>query len=407
MALKFPRLQWLKPRFLARGFQTIRHYSKEIGVALVLALLAAFIIEPVWKRYWDHYRLTILRENLSAVAMLQAFDKTNKLVGQCSGFFITRDGVLVTSYHVIKGAANVVARIPSGAYYTLKGIRMADEASDIAVLQFDAKETPAVLRTGNSDILQVGDQVYAIEMPGSLESSYSSGTVSNPHRKIGKQIFIQFTAPISPGSTGEGLFDRNGEVVGVTAGSQAILDARREPMPQNLNFAVPINEIKGLMTGQTSGLERQSPAFYYSLGNLADNKNQWDKAIEFYKQSLALDPNYTDAYMGLGGDYYQKGLYLSEVRSYEKATSCDPHNAKAFYDLGSAYEELGDYAKAIDAYNKALAIDHDYKDAMYDLMIVYLTTGDTQKAREVLPRLMAVDKGWGQELQILTSRVSR
>jgi hypothetical protein len=403
MRLKFPRLRDFKPRLPTLQFQTIGHYSREIGVALALALVAAIAIEAIWKNYGDHRRLSILRKNLQAVAVLKVFDKQNKLIAQGSGFFITRDGLLVTNYHVVKEAASVVARIPSGAYYTLKGIRNVDKESDIAILQFDAKETPSVRRTGNSDLIQVGDEVYAIGTPSGFESSYLSGTISNPSRKIGGETFIQFTAPISPGSSGGGLFNQGGEVIGVTAGSQTILRETRSPIPQNLNFAVPINEVKGVLRGQAPNLRKESPAFYYSLGNLADNRKQWDKAIELYQQALTIDPHYADAYMGLGGDHYEKGEYQLEVRNYEKATLSDPGNSKAFYDLGSAYEEVGDYAKAIEAYNKALT----YKDPLYDLLIVHLTLGDTQKAHELLPRLMTVDKGWGEELQILTSRVQR
>jgi tetratricopeptide (TPR) repeat protein len=407
MRLRFSSLRDLKPRLPTLRFRTISHYSKEIGIALALALVAAIAIEPIWKNYEDHRRLTILRKNLQAVAVLQVFDKQNKLIAQGSGFFITRDGLLVTNYHVVKEAASVVARIPSGAYYTLKGIRNADDESDIAILQFDAKETPSVRRTGNSDLIHVGDEVYAIGTPSGLESSYLSGTISNPSRKIGGETFIQFTAPVSPGSSGGGLFNQNGEVIGVTAGSEAILRAAQAPIPQNLNFAVPINEVKGVLKGQALNLRKESPAFYYSLGNLADNRKQWDKAIELYRQALTINPNYADAYIGLGGDYYEKSEYGLEVRNYEKATLSDPGNSKAFYDLGTAYEEVGDYAKAIEAYNKALTLDPNYKDALYDLLIVHLTLGDIPKARELLPRLMTVDKGWGKELQILTSRVQR
>ena len=395
-----------RPGLLDGRFQRVKHYSKDVGVALALALVAAITIEPIWKQYRDRQRLAILRENLKAVALLQVFDTRNKVLGEGSGFFITRDGLLVTSYHLIKGAANVVARIPSGAYYSLKGIRNADEECDIAVLQFDARETPSVRGTGNSDLIQVGQEVYSIETPGTFESSYSPGTVSNPSRKLGKESFIQFTAAIAPGSSGEGLFDQSGKVIGVTASAQEILRMVRLPIPQNLYFAVPINEINGILRDQSLTIQRQTPAYYYSLANLADNRKQWDKAIGLYKQALMLDPKYADAYLGLGGDYYEKGQYGMEILSYEKATTCDPNNPKAFYDLGSAYEEAGDYAKSINAYNTALALDPTYKDAMYDLVIVYLTMGDTRKARDLLPRLAAVDKGWGSELKILTSRVS-
>jgi tetratricopeptide (TPR) repeat protein len=407
MALKFAKPQWLTRHLFAGRFHALRHYLKDIGIALALAVVAAITIEPVWQHYQAHQKLALLRENLKAVAWLQAFDQQKTLVGQGSGFFITKTGELVTNYHVIKGAANVVARVPSGAYYNLKAIRSADEDSDIAVLQFDAEETPSIRKTGNSDRIQAGDEVYAIGTPAGFESSYSSGIVNDPSRKIGHRIFIQFTAPLAPDRGGGGLFNRNGELIGVTAGSEAILAAAQSPLPKNVNFAVPINEVKEVLSDHASALHEHTPVFYYSLGKLADNRKQWDKAIALYKHSLMLDPNYADAYLGLGDDYYQKGDYRLEIQNYEQAALHDPHNPKAFYCLGSAYEETGDYSKAIAAFEKALKLDPNYKDALYELVIVHLTLGDSAKARELLPRLAAVDRGWGKELQILADRVAR
>ncbi len=125
----------------------LRHYAKELFIALLLAVVAAIAID----RYDHKVRLDAIRENLKAVATLDAFDKSDHAIGQGSGFFITRDGVLATNYHVIKGATKVIARLPSGAFYLMRGPRDIDEAADIAILQFDATETPAVSKLGDSD----------------------------------------------------------------------------------------------------------------------------------------------------------------------------------------------------------------------------------------------------------------
>ena len=94
-----------------------------------------------------------------------------------------------------------------------------------------------------------------------------------------------------------------------------------------------------MLTGGAPGLERESPELYYSRGNLADNKQEWDKAIGYYQKALSLDDKYTDAYLGLGGDYYEKGQYDLEVENYEKACLADPQRDEAFYFLATAYEE--------------------------------------------------------------------
>jgi S1-C subfamily serine protease len=289
-----------------------RRWLREIAVALVLAVVAAVVIDA----YRNKIRSETLQNNLKAVATLAVYDSQDKVIGQGTGFFITPTGLLVTAYHVIKGGANVIAHMHSGAFYTLRGIRQANDKADIAILQFDARETPSVKALGDSDALRVGDQVYAIGTPASLEGTVSTGNISNLSQEIGGHDFIQFTAPISPGSSGGGLFDMDGQVVGITAAVYNISSGPQAGAAQNLNLAVPINEVKDVLSGGASTLLKESPAYYYSLGNLADNKRQWDKAIELYQKALALDDKYSDAYVGLGGDYYEKGLYDLEVNNY-------------------------------------------------------------------------------------------
>jgi tetratricopeptide (TPR) repeat protein len=235
-----------------------------------------------------------------------------------------------------------------------------------------------------------------------LEGTYTAGTVSNPSRQVDGQTFIQFSAPISPGSSGGGLFDSDGEVIGITAGSENIRTGSQAGLAQNLNFAIPINRAKSTLNPEGDyELQKDSPGYYYSLGNLEDNRKQWDKAIQLYSKALSSDPNYTAAYVGLAGDYYEKGIYQQEVSNYEKAVASDPTNIDAWDYLGTAYEDVGEFDKAIEAYNRALSINPSYKDALHDLSLVYIATGNTKKARELLPRLMAADPGWGKELQRL------
>jgi hypothetical protein len=379
----------------------IRHWLKEIVVALVLAVVAAIAIDA----YRDRVRYDTLQNNLGAIATLVVYDGKHKLIGQGTGFFITPTGTLVTAYHVIKGGANVVAHMHSGAFYALRGLRQADDKTDIAILQFDARETPCVKGLGDSTALRVGDEIYAIGTPASLEGTVSTGNISNPLQTIGGHDFIQFTAPISPGSSGGGLFDRDGEVVGITAAAYNIPSGSQAGTAQNLNLAVPINDVKDVLSGGTFALLKESPAYYYSLGNLADNKEQWDKAIELYNKAIALDDKYSDAYVGLGGDYYEKGQYDLEVANYQKAALTAPNNDQIWYWLGTAYEDTGQFDLAEVTYIRALRLNPNHKDALHDLSIVYLAEGKVDKAKRLLPRLTALNAGWGAKLRLLIEKM--
>jgi S1-C subfamily serine protease len=383
----------------------LREYPKEIAIAFGLAILAAIVIDPIYSYRASRSKQQALQGNLKAVATVQALDSNGKSLAQGSGFFVTPNGVLVTNFHVIKGADRVIAHLPSGAFYLLRGIKGVDEKADFAILQFDARETPSVKGFADSDLLRTGDHVFTLGTPEGLEATYSTGVISNPARQVDGQSLIQFSAPISSGSSGGGLFNDNGEVVGITTASEGVLGSQAG-FTQNLNFAVPIDRVKNTLNSANSvELQKDSPGYYYSLANLADNKRLWAKAIQLYTEALNLDPDYGDAYKGLAGDYYERGNYELEVSNYEKAAALGPENADTWYFLGSAYEDIGNYEKAITAYNKALAIYPDHKDALHDLAIVYISTGDTQNASRLLRRLMAVDKGWGNQIQLLIKRV--
>ena len=174
---------------------------------------------------------------------------------------------------------------------------------------------------------------------------------------------------------------------------------------QNLNLAVPINDVKEVLSGGASTLLKESPAYYYSLGNLADNKRQWDRAIELYQKALVLDDKYSDAYVGLGGDYDEKGQYNLEVDNYQQAALTDPSNEQIWYWLGTAYEDTGQFALAEVTYIRALSINPDLKDALHDLSIVYLAQGKLDEAKKLLPRLRALNSGWGEKLRLLIARM--
>ena len=162
--------------------------------------------------------------------------------GAGSGVIISSDGYILTCAHVVDGASTITVTIGDKDYTaTLVG---EDTTSDIAVIKIDADGlTPATV--GNSDSLKVGESVMAVGNPlGELGGTVTSGIVSALNRSVSIQgsssvntmSLIQMDASVSPGNSGGGLFNMNGELVGIVNAKSSDSDA------EGLGFAIPVND---------------------------------------------------------------------------------------------------------------------------------------------------------------------
>jgi S1-C subfamily serine protease len=189
----------------------------------------------------------IARAADGSIVSIVMSDKDGKPIVQGSGFIVSKDGMIVTNYHVIAEGSSSVMKLPDGAFYVVDGVLAFDKARDVAVIKAHG-ENFRTLTLGNSDQVQVGEEIVAIGNPLSLESTVSNGIVSGI-RTAGEEggKFLQVTAPISPGSSGGPLFNMAGEVVGITT---LYLKGG-----ENLNFAIPINDAKRLLLNQSAKLQ--------------------------------------------------------------------------------------------------------------------------------------------------------
>jgi len=175
-----------------------------------------------------------------------------------SGFFIAKNGYIMTNNHVIETAflakAKITVKLSNNNEYTATVVGR-DTSYDLAVLKIDVSDAPALV-LGNSDNVQVGDPVIAIGSPLGLQGTVTSGIISAKNRPVttssdntaGESSFIdalQTDAAINPGNSGGPLVDATGAVIGVNSAIASLgstIDG--QPGSIGLGFAFPINQAK-------------------------------------------------------------------------------------------------------------------------------------------------------------------
>lgn len=165
--------------------------------------------------------------------------------GVGSGVIFRADGYIVTNYHVIAGAQEIVVSLPDERSFTGQVIG-ADELTDLAVVKIDATDLK-VAEFGDSDDIMVGEPAIAIGNPMGLEfqGSVTSGVISALNRTLDineRQLkLIQTDAAINPGNSGGALVNADGKVIGINSAKLAANGV------EGMGFAIPINSVRTIV----------------------------------------------------------------------------------------------------------------------------------------------------------------
>jgi S1-C subfamily serine protease len=191
----------------------------------------------------------VYKRDAPGVVQVTATDPAQGSESLGSGFVIDKAGHIVTNFHVVRGATKVLVSFSSKdkLLSTVVGL---DASTDIAVLKIDAQASAMnPLELGNSDVVHVGDTVYAIGNPFGYVRTLTSGIVSAVQRRIIApntlpiDNAIQTDASINHGNSGGPLLDAAGRVIGVTS---QIYAENSQQGNIGIGFAVPVNTVRNI-----------------------------------------------------------------------------------------------------------------------------------------------------------------
>jgi tetratricopeptide (TPR) repeat protein len=325
---------------------------------------------------------TLIKKVEPSIVVILTYNREGKILGQGSGFFINKEGDVITNYHVLQEANRAVIRTTDGRDYPIKKVLAEDTEGDLIRVSVDISEeavSPLILAT---QLPEVGERVIVIGTPLGLDKTVSDGIVSAVRAMPKFGNIIQVTAPISPGSSGSPVINMKGEVIGIAT---FFLVAG-----QNLNFAIPGERIAKLTMGQGESLpEREegrikdwlaSAEGIYTVGLHYLLAEDYEKALSYFIESTKRNPQKALSFFWIGYCLGRLGQYQEAIEPYKQAIRIQPNDGEIYNNLCFAYGKVGRFDEAIESCRQAIQLKPDLAEAQNNLGWTYQIVGRYQEA---------------------------
>lgn len=333
-----------------------------------------------------------------ALVYVNALDSNGRVIRESQGAILGAHGLVAANLSTLIGASSVQIRLKDGKTYTVKGL-WKDDGKNLALMKIeDGLSTPASV-TDIKDV-NIGEKVFILTDPAALKKGMAEAVItdlkSSPARRgIGDIEYIQLATITAHYNQGV-VVDSNGRIVGLL-----ITGERNISLAASLyGLERIVSEQKPMPISSLKDLSLSPDALnYYFKGILARNTQDYDKAIEYLKKAIELNPDLEDAHLELGFLYYKKQLFDLERREYEEALRINPKNTDALFYLATNMETMGEYDEAIRIYERIVSLDPHDGDAYYELGLAYLAKGEKAKTLKVCNLLQRIDPGLAEKLR--------
>ncbi len=307
-----------------------------------------------------------------SVVVVRVLDVQGKPKSQGSGVMLP-SGQIATNCHVVEDSVRFQVRRDNR--FVAGQLRPSDGNKDLCLIEAQGLSVkPAVL--GKAAVLKVGEAVYAVGSPQGLELSLSNGIVSQ--LRGGPPPFIQTTAAISPGSSGGGLFDGEGRLVGITT---FYLEGG-----QSLNFALPVEWLAEITPGTRKTTAGRSLVDWLVRVGTLERKKDWLGLINWSRQWTDVDPGNALSWVILGTAYLNARRHTEAIEALRRALSLRRDETAEWIPgtwntLGVAYTGVQRNSEAIEAFRQALRLRRDDADTWYN---VGVANGKLQRHNEAI-----------------------
>ena len=324
-----------------------------------------------------------------SVVTLTVLDERKEVDGAGSGVVVA-PGRVVTNCHVVQEA--VAIQVRAGDKIWGATVTLADSARDLCQLDVPGLTAPATKIRSYREV-QTGEPLYAVGNPLGFGLAVSAGLVSSIGQHKG-ELRLFSSAPISPGSSGGGLFDSHGRLIGITTGFY--------PGAQNLNLALPadwINELpKRGVVWRAPVVSTPDPDWIGESESLRI-ANKWAELAAWSRRWRKAYPTSVQASVTLGMALLSMKQFAEAKNVLLTALQQDPYSATAQSWLAQARYALGEKEAAVADLQQAIALS-PAASPFYDLLAVWQSEkGDIEAAVSTVQTAIKYEPGsdyqWG------------
>jgi hypothetical protein len=404
---------------------------KQINTLLLFfTLIFWMVLSPCVILPQEKLPSALIKKVTHSVVVINVFNREGKWRGSGTGFFIKKEGLLVTNRHVIDGKVRALAKLSNGEFLPVEGVLSEDISGDLVLLTLGIKgrSFPALSLTDTE--IETGQAIVVIGSPLGREGTVTEGIVSRVKDIPNFGKVIQHTAPISKGSSGSPVLNMKGEVIGVVVG-YSIVEG------ESLNFAISADRVKGLISHShatprelfelvnreeeewlrllTNGryeelinylrkrnrIIQHNAMAHFFLGLALARLSRSNEAVEAFKQAIRNEPDDSGLYYNLGVSYIRLGNHNEAIKAFRQTLRIKPNDAEALLNLGYSYGELSQDKKAIEAYKEAIKFKPDFVEAHYNLGKTYLKLKKRRMSIEQYKILKDLDSDLADKLSNL------
>ena len=280
-----------------------------------------------------------------------------------SGFFVGPNRV-VTNLHCVAGAPSITAEIVSTeATFPVEGVVAYNINNDLVILKVAGEGVP--LSLGNSDNVQIGDNVCAVGHPRGAEGEATQVTIHGI-RKSDKRI--QIKEALAPGHSGSALLNSMGEVIGISVGASLEITVFSGGVKSSLSHAIPANVLNAMLAGIGKAeplVKWQRDPLIQSYAKSLEGQAQMmqqkhEEAMACFDAALEINPNLVEIYANRAGLKILMGEAEEAVVDCDSAIKLNPDFAEAHINRAAANLSLDQHNAAIADCDAVLKLNPDF-----------------------------------------------